>query len=101
MVHRIENFHHDFLWNDTIEKRKYHLVRWNIVSKTIAQGDLAVHSIDKVNLALLGKWLVETRILSHVTELFKRNFLVSRNEETEKKTLHSMGRCDHITSFTY
>ena len=57
MIQRIQKLQCDFLWNDTIEKRKYHLVRWNIVCKPIAQGGLGVRSIDKVNLALLGKWL--------------------------------------------
>ena len=56
-MQRIEKFQCDFLWNDTIEKRKYNLVRWNIVCKPIAQGGLGVRAIDKVNLALLGNWL--------------------------------------------
>lgn len=33
------------------------MVRWEIVCKPIAQGGLGIHSGDKVNKALLGKWL--------------------------------------------
>lgn len=33
------------------------MVRWEIVCKPIAQGGLGIRSGDKVNKALLGKWL--------------------------------------------
>ena len=44
-------------WNDTVESRKYHLVRWEIICKPIAQGGLGIRSIENMNKALLGKWL--------------------------------------------
>ena len=54
---KIEKLQREFLWNDSVEKHKYHLVKWDFVSKTLAQGGLGIHSIEKVNKALLGKWL--------------------------------------------
>lgn len=47
----IEKIKRDFLWNDSIAKRIYHLVRWEMVCKP------GIRSIDKVNKALIGKWL--------------------------------------------
>ena len=40
-----------------MEKKKYHLVRWETVCSPISQGGLGVRLIEKVNKALLGKWL--------------------------------------------
>lgn len=40
-----------------MEHKKYHLVKWDLVCQPIANGGLGICSIDKVNKALLGKWL--------------------------------------------
>lgn len=34
---RVQNFSHDFLWNDAVERRKYHMVRWGIICNPIAR----------------------------------------------------------------
>lgn len=57
VVHQIEKLQRDFLSNDHVDDRKYHLVRWDLVCKPIEQGGLRIQSIEKVNKALLGKWL--------------------------------------------
>ena len=54
---KIEKLQCEFLWNDSVEKRQYHLVKWDSVCKPFAQGGLGIRSIEKVNKALLGKWL--------------------------------------------
>ena len=41
----------------SIERRKFHLVRWEIVCKPLTQGNLGIRSIEKMNKVLLGKWL--------------------------------------------
>ena len=57
VMHWIEKIQRDFLWNDSIENRRYHLVRWEIVCKRIGQGVLWIRSIAKVDKLLLRKWL--------------------------------------------
>lgn len=57
IVRRTEKLQQDFLWNDTVETRKYHLVRWDHVCTLIANGGLGFRSISDVNKAMLGKWL--------------------------------------------
>ena len=62
---KIEKIQRDFLWNDTAERRKFHLVRWEIICSRITQGGLGICSIDKMNKALLGKWLWRIDDLTH------------------------------------
>lgn len=57
VLQRIEKIQCDFLWNDSVEKRKYHLVRWESARKHLDQGGLDIRSIAKVNKPLLGKWV--------------------------------------------
>ena len=57
VVRRIERLQRDFLWNDSIGKKKYHLVQWENVCKPLSKGGLGIRSVEKVNKALLGKWL--------------------------------------------
>ena len=45
------------IWNDSVEQRKYHLVKWDLGYQPNASGGLGIRFIDKVNKALLGKWL--------------------------------------------
>eukprot|EP00268_Persea_americana_P028345 TRINITY_DN27528_c0_g4_i1.p1 TRINITY_DN27528_c0_g4~~TRINITY_DN27528_c0_g4_i1.p1 ORF type:complete len:130 (-),score=22.39 TRINITY_DN27528_c0_g4_i1:76-465(-) len=44
VVLRIEKLQRDFLWNDIIDKRKLHLVKWEVVCKPTAD---AAHSQSK------------------------------------------------------
>lgn len=53
------------VWNDSVEKRKYYLVRWESVCKHLDQGGLDIRSIAKVNKPLLGKWLRRAGEHSH------------------------------------
>lgn len=53
---------HNFLWGSTSEKRKIHLINWNIVTLPIDQGGLGIHAARPRNLALLAKldWKLST-----------------------------------------
>eukprot|EP00268_Persea_americana_P043743 TRINITY_DN4402_c0_g1_i1.p1 TRINITY_DN4402_c0_g1~~TRINITY_DN4402_c0_g1_i1.p1 ORF type:complete len:267 (+),score=37.38 TRINITY_DN4402_c0_g1_i1:1657-2457(+) len=57
VLRRIEKIQRDFLWNDSIERMKYHLVKWETVRNPLVQGGLGIRSIEKVNKALLVNWL--------------------------------------------
>lgn len=57
MVQRLGKIQHSFLWNDTIDKKIFHLVKWEVVYNPIALGGLGIQSIKKMKKALLGKWL--------------------------------------------
>ena len=48
VLRRIKKFQHDFLWNDTMEKRKHQLVRWEIMCSPISQGSLGIRSLEKL-----------------------------------------------------
>lgn len=59
--------------NDSMEKRKYHLINWEAMCKPVNQGGLGIHSIGKLNKALPGKWLWKVGEPGH--SLWKQVFL--------------------------
>lgn len=56
VLKKIKRIRYDIMWNDKVEKRKYHMVSWNVVSQPIACGGLGIRSLFTVNKALIGKW---------------------------------------------
>lgn len=44
-----------FLWNDDRDKRKFHLVAWPQVCKSVKEGGLGIRPLRLFNIALLGK----------------------------------------------
>ncbi|KAL7226194.1 hypothetical protein ACSBR1_021345 [Camellia fascicularis] len=51
----IDKLNRDFLWGDTLDKRKVHLVKWDVVCKVKKQGGLGIKKARDQNLALLTK----------------------------------------------
>lgn len=45
-----------FFWQGNSLKKKYHLVRWEIVCKSKKKGGLGLKNIRKLNISLLCKW---------------------------------------------
>lgn len=60
-----------FLWADTKEKRRYHLVRWDDVKKLIRRGGSGLRSITTINKALHAKWI--WHYLVEINSFWKKN----------------------------
>lgn len=54
---KLEAFQCNFLWADTDNKRKYHLVKWSDLKKLLRNRGLGLRSLNNLNKALLGKWI--------------------------------------------
>lgn len=52
----IEKLQRQFFWGDSVEKRKLHLVKWDVIAKKKEYGGLGVKNLNIQNLALLAKW---------------------------------------------
>ncbi|KAK9275444.1 hypothetical protein L1049_022709 [Liquidambar formosana] len=53
----LEKLMRDFLWEGSGEGKRDHLVRWEIVSRSMSYRGLAFGNIVERNIALIGKWL--------------------------------------------
>ncbi|RVW40733.1 putative ribonuclease H protein [Vitis vinifera] len=54
---RLEKIQKEFLWGDMEERRKIHLVRWEVICKDKRHGGLGLRYLKDFNHALLEKWL--------------------------------------------
>lgn len=45
-----------FFWRGNNTKRKYHLVKWEVICKNKKKGGLGIKDIRKMNISLLTKW---------------------------------------------
>ncbi|KAL7215762.1 hypothetical protein ACSBR1_027827 [Camellia fascicularis] len=64
----IDKMNSNFLWRDTMEKHKIHLVNWDVVCNIKKKGGLGIKKARDQNLALLSKlgWNLIGRNASHV-----------------------------------
>ena len=53
----IEKCFWNFLWNDRLDCRKFHLVDWKLVCLPIQDGEPRIRSLRNHNKVLFGKWL--------------------------------------------
>ena len=53
---RLDKQRRSFFWQGGGQKKKYHLVRWDVINKSKKQGGLGVKNIQKMNTSLLCKW---------------------------------------------
>ncbi|KAL7175770.1 hypothetical protein ACSBR2_029376 [Camellia fascicularis] len=51
----IDKLNRDFLWGDTLEKKKFHLVNWNTMCKVKKHGGLGIKKAKDQNIALLSE----------------------------------------------
>jgi hypothetical protein len=45
-----------FFWQGNNAKKKYHLVKWSVITKPKRKGGLGVKDLRKMNISLLCKW---------------------------------------------
>ena len=55
MCDEIDRLNRNFLWGDTPDRRKVHLVKWDMVCKPKIEGGLGLKKARGQNLALLAK----------------------------------------------
>ena len=53
---RLDRQRRTFFWQGGSHKRKYHLVRWEIINKSKKYGGLGIKNIQLMNISLLCKW---------------------------------------------
>ncbi|CAN1167737.1 Putative ribonuclease H protein At1g65750, partial [Linum perenne] len=54
---KLESIQRRFLWGGSEDKKRIHLVNWDMVKTSIHKGGLGVMDLDSFNRALLGKWM--------------------------------------------
>jgi hypothetical protein len=57
VLEKIDYYRSSFYWQSYQHKKKYRLVRWNIICEPKEQGGLDILNIDVQNRCLLSKWL--------------------------------------------
>jgi hypothetical protein len=55
-VERMKKTRRKFFWQGGRLKKKYHLVRWELVCKAKKKGGLGLKDLKRMNLSLLCKW---------------------------------------------
>ena len=76
---RIDYHRARLVWQEDKNKKKYHLVRWDVVCQPKEQGGLGIINIDIMNQALLAKWLWKIENESGLWQTVIRNKYV-KNE---------------------
>jgi len=56
MVDRLDNQRRTFFWQGGGTKRKYLLIKWEVICRSQKHGGLGVKDINKMNISLLAKW---------------------------------------------
>ena len=57
VLEKIDFFRSSFYWQNDQHKRKYRLVKWNLICQPKQQGGLGVQNLDIQNKCLMSKWL--------------------------------------------
>ena len=56
VINKLEKIRRKFFWQGGGTKRKYHLVKWEIICKSKKKGGLGIKDLRKMNISLLYKW---------------------------------------------
>jgi hypothetical protein len=79
VLQRLDFYRSRFFWQGDSEKKKYRLVKWNVVCRLRDQGGLGIHDLEAKNIALLGKWLYKLLTEDGVWQiLLRRKYIGSK-----------------------
>jgi hypothetical protein len=79
VLHKLDYYRSRFFWQGDSEKKKYRLVKWNVVCRPKDQGGLGIHDLEVKNSALLGKWLFKLLTEDGIWQnLLKRKYIGSK-----------------------
>lgn len=59
IARRLQAIQSRFLWGDSEDRRRYHLVRWEEIKKPLKLGGLGLTSLVKLNLVLFREMVLE------------------------------------------
>jgi len=90
----IDKINRDFLWGDTIDKKKTHLVKWEKVCRPKKFGGLGLRTCENNNLASIAKigWNLVSKKESLWTNVLKQKYKIPVNPNNWK----SKGLASHI-----
>ena len=79
VLQRLDYYRSRFFWQGDSKKKKYRLVKWNVVCRPKDQGGLGIHDLETKNTALLGKWLFKLLTEDGVWQtLLRRKYIGSK-----------------------
>jgi len=77
-----------FFWQGGGQKKKYHLVKWDINNKSKKQGGLGIKNIRKMNISLLCKWWWKLEAENRLwQQIVRQKYLSSDNVGSVKHRL--------------
>jgi hypothetical protein len=56
IVNQLDKIRRKFFWQGGRTKRKYHLVKWEVICKSKKKGGLGIKDLKRMNVSLLCKW---------------------------------------------
>jgi hypothetical protein len=78
VLKKIDYYRFRFYWQSDQHKKKYRLMRWNIICQPKEQGGLGIQNINVQNRCLLSKWLFKLINEGIWQKLLKRKYLRSQ-----------------------
>uniref|UniRef100_A0A2N9EFE1 Reverse transcriptase domain-containing protein n=1 Tax=Fagus sylvatica TaxID=28930 RepID=A0A2N9EFE1_FAGSY len=90
----LDKLNRNFLWGDTVEKKKVHLLNWKTITQAKEDGGLGIKRSKSRNLALLASraWKLQFSTGEAWAKLFKSKYPDARSPHCRKSIVHK-GLC--------
>lgn len=82
-LNKIDQIQKNFLWGTTDQKRKLHLVNWDLVTRTKGEGGLGLRKDRSKNLTLLAS--LAWRLANNPTNLWEITLLQKYSHKPSEK----------------